>query len=108
MPREFTTELSALTRVQWRGNVLADDGVDPDDLTEAVYDHVDGGDYEEDPHFWEQGESCETVPADPPVTGTIRLVACADADGEVQVRDVQPGEAPLDALAKLKQELTCE
>lgn len=108
MPREFTTDLSALTRLWWRGNVLADDGVDPDDLTDAVYDHVDGGDYEEDPHYWERGEACHTAPASPRTKGPVALVACRDADGITHVRGVRPGETPLEALAALKKELSCE
>lgn len=118
MPRKLVTNLSALTRLQWRGVVLADDTVKMDggcndpygDVTEYIYEDVDGGEFTDDCMFWEKGD-CFTEDAgevshtDP---GIPEFVAANDMDGYVQVRRVLEGQDPNAALEALKTELAAE
>lgn len=111
-PRLLNTQLSALTRVQWSGNVLADPSItdaDNGDLTDVMYEHVDGGEFVDDEHFWDRGESCETVELEPaPDNSKPVVVAYKDEDGTIWVADVPEGEDPAEFLEKYKKGETPE
>jgi hypothetical protein len=120
VPKVITTNLSALTRLQWTGQVLVDDAVDTTDnsnlveITDQIYDDVDGGDFTDDNDFWEKGESCyseededEYVPQpEDPERGQVPcFVVVADDHGYPCVRKVPDGADPLTVLNAFKKEL---
>lgn len=95
------TDLSALTRVTWSGHVLIGPGVSIRDLTGAVYEHVDGGDYVEDETFWQRGEACRSLAVRKTEGHPVLLVAYNDEDGALVVRDVPAGVDPEVFLAQV-------
>lgn len=60
--------LGALTRVEWTGLVLVPAHLSEEDVNEIVeeqlYAAVDGGEYVDDPHYWEKGQ-CFAEPVRP-------------------------------------------
>ena len=51
--------LAALTRVEWSALVEVPDTFSEDDLHEVVrrfYHEIDGGEFQDDPEYWERGE----------------------------------------------------
>lgn len=74
--------LSALTRVEYMEVVEVPVDITADQLNELVnrrYDKVDGGEYVNDPEYWERG-SCYAVDSDmPEAEPTLKVVI--DADG---------------------------
>ena len=57
--------LAAMTRVVWDGLVEVPEHFTPaeiEDVVDKIYDLVDGGDFQEDLHYWEKG-SCYASPA---------------------------------------------
>ena len=47
--------LAALTRVEWSALVRVPRGVDLQEVTDRFYDYLDGGEFNEDPEFWDRG-----------------------------------------------------
>lgn len=80
--------LAALTRVEYCETLevpatMTDSELD--DLVAERYDTVDGGDYENDPFFWEPGDCThEAVDSDEEVDGIVTI-----RDGEFVVEEVQ-------------------
>lgn len=86
--KKVTIRLAALTRVEYTEVLEVPADMTDDELDELLdqrYDEVDGGKYQDAPHFWERGESCEWTPADAgaAVTGTVSR----EEDGSLQVEE---------------------
>lgn len=102
------TELSALTRQQWAGLVIVDKTVtenDLDDLTDLVYGHVDGGDYQDDTEFWEKGEACQSTfvtDVNEIISEKPTLVAYKDDEDSLVLAALPRGEAAAVYLRKLR------
>lgn len=83
--------LAALTRLQWAGGVLVPADFDvaeyEEDVVDAAYDKVDGGDYQDDPHFWDKGDCyVEGVLNAGDVTHQeVAYTAAVDEDGAVKL-----------------------
>jgi len=84
--------LSALTRVEYSevlevpANMTAEE---LDELVDQRYDDVDGGEYYDDPDFWERGQGCgyQNEPADSSTSGTVKR-----GDGGFEVTIAKPAK----------------
>jgi len=52
--------IGALTRVEYTTTVEVPDDADDDairEMADEIYDSTDGGEFQDDPNFWERGET---------------------------------------------------
>lgn len=91
--------LSALTRVEYTEVVEVPADITSEELDELVsdrYESVDGGNYSDDPHYWEKG-TCEAVDYDLP-NAEPSMMAWRTEDG----LHVERADAPRDAPEAVK------
>lgn len=86
---KLLVRLSAYTRLEWSGVVDVPDTVkeeDWQDVVNAAYEEADGGDYEEDAHYWEKGDGwADEVPPDTPAQFSVTK----DEDGTLVFAPVE-------------------
>lgn len=93
--------LGALTRVEYMEVLEVPADMTDDELDELVqkrYDDVDGGEYYDDPDFWEQGDSCTHQPASDDDKAERRVKRLRG--GEFQIIDLEPAKNDGAAQAK--------
>ncbi len=94
--KRIRVTLAAYTRVEWAGVVEVPDDFDEDLLTElaqAVYDKVDGGEYEDDPLYWEEADSFATDVVSTDDCSPAAYRARVAEDGSVEVEAIIPPPA---------------
>lgn len=55
----ITVHLAALTRVEYSEDIEVPDDItleELDDVVQETWDKIDGGDFSEDPDYWEKGD----------------------------------------------------
>lgn len=81
--KTIVVTLAALTRVEYTETLTVPSTFDEDDLLALVdqrWDDVDGGEFQDDPHYWERG-NCHAEEADltePGHNDSIRTVRKVD------------------------------
>lgn len=78
--KKVRINLSALTRVEYTEVLEVPADMSPSELEQLLdqrYDDVDGGEYFDDPDYWDRGDSCEVTVA----TGDDKAIGTVERDG---------------------------
>jgi hypothetical protein len=85
--------LAAMTRVEYTEIVAVPADITAGELDNLVlerYGTVDGGDYTDDPEYWERAPSCRAEALDPDDSEEPAFCATRDADGNLTVARLEP------------------
>jgi len=53
--KNVRVNLAAMLRVEWSAIVAVPDDADLEEVVERFYDEIDGGEFYQDPEYWERG-----------------------------------------------------